>query len=79
MTDRLEHEWQRMLHRAFVLARADHILVDGWSSPHQRQAMQAAVDAGWLYTAMHEGDQYTAIIGKLSEKGKAALFDQVAA
>lgn len=79
MADRLDHEWQRMLQRAFVLAGADHIIVDGWSSPHQRRAMQDAIDAGWLYTTWHEGDQYTAIIGKLSEKGRAALFSEKAA
>ena len=72
-TPSLDAEQMASLRRAFIDNRADFITIDGWTNDWLRRCASEAEGAGYLKSSEHEGDQYTAIIYRLTKRGRAAL------
>jgi len=71
-----EQEDIERLRRAFKDDPDVFIVMDGQTmrSPNLTRSWNLAIDLGWLRVEDYETEQYTAMHGYLTDKGRAALF-----
>lgn len=67
-------EQKAALKRAFNTPGTDFIYIDGWANEWLKDAYNAAIDAGYIKSTCETGDQYTALIGRLTAKGRKEIL-----
>ena len=54
----------------------DFIIIDGWTNEWLRETAAQGEAAGYLQSRVHQGQQYTAVVYRLTDAGRKALEDR---